>query len=163
MPLIFCYCQYLSTAEFVMREELSLKIAILAEKFAPDLSWYEIDMDILKLHFSWMQYLVVFWSLKTLHIYSCSKKEKHFAHICWLCWIKDISVFSEVPSPAFEVIEIPKCCLLEVLSGLIFLQPFQGIYFVHRYQRGHHEKSTIHWNVALFVHISNSKSSGFSS
>ncbi|KAK6788013.1 hypothetical protein RDI58_016538 [Solanum bulbocastanum] len=32
--------QYLSTAEFVMREELSLKIAILAEKFAPDLSWY---------------------------------------------------------------------------------------------------------------------------
>ncbi|MCD7470307.1 hypothetical protein HAX54_010041 [Datura stramonium] len=32
--------QYLSTAEFAMREELSLKIAILAEKFAPDLSWY---------------------------------------------------------------------------------------------------------------------------
>ncbi|KAK4375923.1 hypothetical protein RND71_006600 [Anisodus tanguticus] len=32
--------QYLNTAEFVMREELSLKIAILAEKFAPDLSWY---------------------------------------------------------------------------------------------------------------------------
>lgn len=35
-----------------MREELSLKIAILAEKFAPDLSWYEIDIDIMKLHFS---------------------------------------------------------------------------------------------------------------
>ncbi|VFQ67210.1 unnamed protein product [Cuscuta campestris] len=32
--------QYLNTAEFAMREELSLKIAILAEKFAPDLSWY---------------------------------------------------------------------------------------------------------------------------
>ena len=32
-------CQYLSTAEFAMREELSLKAAILAEKFAPDLSW----------------------------------------------------------------------------------------------------------------------------
>ncbi|XP_047330023.1 AP-2 complex subunit alpha-1-like isoform X2 [Impatiens glandulifera] len=32
--------QYLSTAEFVIREELSLKAAILAEKFAPDLSWY---------------------------------------------------------------------------------------------------------------------------
>jgi hypothetical protein len=31
--------QYLSTAEFTMREELSLKAAILAEKFAPDLSW----------------------------------------------------------------------------------------------------------------------------
>ncbi|MCI04320.1 AP-2 complex subunit alpha-1-like, partial [Trifolium medium] len=30
--------QYLSTAEFAMREELSLKAAILAEKFAPDLS-----------------------------------------------------------------------------------------------------------------------------
>ncbi|KAI3450660.1 hypothetical protein Pfo_007325 [Paulownia fortunei] len=32
--------QYLSSADFVMREELSLKAAILAEKFAPDLSWY---------------------------------------------------------------------------------------------------------------------------
>ncbi|KAL9247388.1 hypothetical protein vseg_020825 [Gypsophila vaccaria] len=32
--------QYLSTADFTMREELSLKAAILAEKFAPDLSWY---------------------------------------------------------------------------------------------------------------------------
>ena len=31
--------QYLSTADFAMREELSLKAAILAEKFAPDLSW----------------------------------------------------------------------------------------------------------------------------
>lgn len=31
--------QYLNTAEFTMREELSLKAAILAEKFAPDLSW----------------------------------------------------------------------------------------------------------------------------
>jgi AP-2 complex subunit alpha len=31
--------QYLNTAEFVMREELALKAAILAEKFAPDLSW----------------------------------------------------------------------------------------------------------------------------
>ncbi|OWM68960.1 hypothetical protein CDL15_Pgr025147 [Punica granatum] len=32
--------QYLSTSDFTMREELSLKAAILAEKFAPDLSWY---------------------------------------------------------------------------------------------------------------------------
>ncbi|XP_020581608.1 AP-2 complex subunit alpha-1-like [Phalaenopsis equestris] len=32
--------QYLSTAEFAMREELALKAAILAEKFAPNLSWY---------------------------------------------------------------------------------------------------------------------------
>ncbi|KAG0448922.1 hypothetical protein HPP92_027615 [Vanilla planifolia] len=32
--------QYLNTAEFAMREELALKVAILAEKFAPDLSWY---------------------------------------------------------------------------------------------------------------------------
>ncbi|KAI5577724.1 hypothetical protein BDE02_09G133600 [Populus trichocarpa] len=32
--------QYLSTADFAMREELSLKAAILAEKFFPDLSWY---------------------------------------------------------------------------------------------------------------------------
>ncbi|CAL9153946.1 unnamed protein product [Musa hybrid cultivar] len=32
--------QYLNTADFVMREELALKAAILAEKFAPDLSWY---------------------------------------------------------------------------------------------------------------------------
>eukprot|EP00897_Mesotaenium_endlicherianum_P000511 jgi/Mesen1/10460/ME000082S09968 len=31
---------YLSTAEFAIREELALKTAILAEKFAPDLSWY---------------------------------------------------------------------------------------------------------------------------
>ncbi|XP_078429470.1 AP-2 complex subunit alpha-1-like [Wolffia australiana] len=32
--------QYLSTADFAMREEVALKAAILAEKFAPDLSWY---------------------------------------------------------------------------------------------------------------------------
>ncbi|XVF69077.1 hypothetical protein PTKIN_Ptkin11bG0051800 [Pterospermum kingtungense] len=32
--------QYLNSADFAMREELSLKAAILAEKFAPDLSWY---------------------------------------------------------------------------------------------------------------------------
>ncbi|KAM7264965.1 hypothetical protein ACFE04_002648 [Oxalis oulophora] len=31
---------YLSSADFAMREELSLKAAILDEKFAPDLSWY---------------------------------------------------------------------------------------------------------------------------
>ena len=35
----FLIFQYLSTADFAMREELSLKAAILAEKFAPDLSW----------------------------------------------------------------------------------------------------------------------------
>ncbi|KAK4758213.1 hypothetical protein SAY87_019514 [Trapa incisa] len=32
--------QYLSTSDLTMREELALKAAILAEKFAPDLSWY---------------------------------------------------------------------------------------------------------------------------
>ncbi|KAK1263881.1 AP-2 complex subunit alpha-2 [Acorus gramineus] len=32
--------QYLSASDFAMREELALKAAILAEKFAPDLSWY---------------------------------------------------------------------------------------------------------------------------
>lgn len=32
--------QYLSSSDFAMREELALKAAILAEKFAPDLSWY---------------------------------------------------------------------------------------------------------------------------
>eukprot|EP00271_Cylindrocystis_brebissonii_P023186 TRINITY_DN9462_c0_g1_i2.p1 TRINITY_DN9462_c0_g1~~TRINITY_DN9462_c0_g1_i2.p1 ORF type:complete len:1084 (+),score=251.00 TRINITY_DN9462_c0_g1_i2:248-3499(+) len=32
--------QYLSLADFAIREELALKAAILAEKFAPDLSWY---------------------------------------------------------------------------------------------------------------------------
>lgn len=37
--LFFDHPQYLSTADFVMREELALKAAILAEKFAPDLSW----------------------------------------------------------------------------------------------------------------------------
>jgi AP-2 complex subunit alpha len=37
--IIFFFCQYLNTAEFAMREELALKAAILAEKFAPDLSW----------------------------------------------------------------------------------------------------------------------------
>ncbi|KAH7668349.1 Adaptor protein complex AP-2 alpha subunit protein [Dioscorea alata] len=37
--------QYLSTADFAMREELALKAAILAEKFAPDLSWY-VDVNL---------------------------------------------------------------------------------------------------------------------
>ncbi|CAN6452639.1 unnamed protein product [Victoria cruziana] len=32
--------QYLTSADFAMREELALKAAILAEKFAPDLLWY---------------------------------------------------------------------------------------------------------------------------
>ncbi|XP_024380212.1 AP-2 complex subunit alpha-1 isoform X1 [Physcomitrium patens] len=32
--------QYLTTADFGIREELALKAAILSEKFAPDLSWY---------------------------------------------------------------------------------------------------------------------------
>jgi len=31
--------QYLSTAEYAIREELTLKIAVLAEKFAPNLRW----------------------------------------------------------------------------------------------------------------------------
>ena len=39
--LIIFFFQYLATADFAMREELSLKAAILAEKFAPDLSWYD--------------------------------------------------------------------------------------------------------------------------
>eukprot|EP00850_Spirogloea_muscicola_P012756 SM000084S23092 [mRNA] locus=s84:17407:23674:+ [translate_table: standard] len=32
--------QYLSTSDFAIREELAVKIAILSEKFAPNLSWY---------------------------------------------------------------------------------------------------------------------------
>jgi hypothetical protein len=32
--------QYLTTADFGIREELALKAAILAEKFAPNLAWY---------------------------------------------------------------------------------------------------------------------------
>lgn len=36
--------QYLTTADFGIREELALKAAILAEKFAPDLSWYELQL-----------------------------------------------------------------------------------------------------------------------
>lgn len=40
MSLKICsFIQYLSSSDFAMREELSLKAAILAEKFAPDLSW----------------------------------------------------------------------------------------------------------------------------
>ena len=31
---------YLTTADFAIREELALKLAILAEKYAPDLQWY---------------------------------------------------------------------------------------------------------------------------
>ncbi|GBG79355.1 hypothetical protein CBR_g29503 [Chara braunii] len=34
------WLQYLGSADFAIREELALKAAILAEKFAPDLSWY---------------------------------------------------------------------------------------------------------------------------
>ncbi len=33
--------QYLTTADFGIREELALKAAILAEKFAPNLAWYD--------------------------------------------------------------------------------------------------------------------------
>jgi hypothetical protein len=39
MTHIFSSWQYLTTADFGIREELALKAAILAEKFAPDLSW----------------------------------------------------------------------------------------------------------------------------
>ncbi|CAA0832631.1 AP-2 complex subunit alpha-1 [Striga hermonthica] len=35
------FLHYLSSVDFAMLEELSLKAAMLAEKFAPDLSWYE--------------------------------------------------------------------------------------------------------------------------
>ncbi|GKC78129.1 AP-2 complex subunit alpha-1-like protein [Tanacetum coccineum] len=35
--------QYLATTDFAMREELALKAAILAKKFAPDLSWEYLD------------------------------------------------------------------------------------------------------------------------
>lgn len=43
-PVSNCPClgpalQYLSTAEYAIREELTLKIAVLAEKFAPNLRW----------------------------------------------------------------------------------------------------------------------------
>lgn len=37
--LFLCALQYLSTAEYAIREELTLKIAVLAEKFAPNLRW----------------------------------------------------------------------------------------------------------------------------
>lgn len=45
------FFQYLATADFAMREELSLKAAILAEKFAPDLSWCVIIYELV-LHIS---------------------------------------------------------------------------------------------------------------
>lgn len=42
--LFIIFLQYLNTADFAMREELALKAAILAEKFAPDLSWYSYQL-----------------------------------------------------------------------------------------------------------------------
>lgn len=44
MWLTLIYLQYLGTADFAIREELSLKAAILAEKFAPDFSWYGVSI-----------------------------------------------------------------------------------------------------------------------
>lgn len=39
---------YLTTADFSIREELVLKIAILAERFAPDVKWYvDVAMDLI--------------------------------------------------------------------------------------------------------------------
>jgi len=41
--------EYLKTADFAMREVLALKIAILAEKFAPDLMWYvDVAMELVE-------------------------------------------------------------------------------------------------------------------
>eukprot|EP00192_Tetraselmis_astigmatica_P009597 CAMPEP_0117664690 /NCGR_PEP_ID=MMETSP0804-20121206/9368_1 /TAXON_ID=1074897 /ORGANISM="Tetraselmis astigmatica, Strain CCMP880" /LENGTH=955 /DNA_ID=CAMNT_0005471967 /DNA_START=71 /DNA_END=2938 /DNA_ORIENTATION=+ len=41
--------EYLAHADFSMREELALKIAILAEKFAPDLLWYvDVSMGLVE-------------------------------------------------------------------------------------------------------------------
>ncbi|KAF3794602.1 ALPHA-ADR AP-2 complex subunit alpha-1 [Nymphaea thermarum] len=39
--------QYLSTADFAMREELALKAAILAEKFAPDLLYVDVILQLI--------------------------------------------------------------------------------------------------------------------
>lgn len=40
---------YLIIADFSMREELTLKIAILAERFAPDVKWYvDVSMDLIE-------------------------------------------------------------------------------------------------------------------
>lgn len=40
---------YLVVADFSMREELTLKIAILAERFAPDVKWYvDVSMDLIE-------------------------------------------------------------------------------------------------------------------
>lgn len=50
MLLKVLFFQYLATADFAMREELSLKAAILAEKFAPDLSWCGIIYEFAVLH-----------------------------------------------------------------------------------------------------------------
>ncbi|KAH9321816.1 hypothetical protein KI387_016455, partial [Taxus chinensis] len=44
--------QYLTTADFGIREELALKAAILAEKFAPDLSWWAFKLYAFFLTFS---------------------------------------------------------------------------------------------------------------
>ncbi|GMH38541.1 hypothetical protein BSKO_06425 [Bryopsis sp. KO-2023] len=41
--------KYMTVADFSMREELTLKIAILAERFAPDVKWYvDVSMDLIE-------------------------------------------------------------------------------------------------------------------
>lgn len=41
--------KYLTVADFSMREELTLKIAILAERFAPDVKWYvDVSLDLIE-------------------------------------------------------------------------------------------------------------------
>eukprot|EP00803_Ostreobium_quekettii_P002464 evm.model.scf_1061.2 EVM.evm.TU.scf_1061.2 scf_1061:6281-18352(+) len=41
--------KYLTIADFSMREELTLKIAILAERFAPDVKWYvDVSLDLIE-------------------------------------------------------------------------------------------------------------------
>lgn len=37
---------YLETADYSIREEMVLKVAILAEKYATDFTWYEHDTNL---------------------------------------------------------------------------------------------------------------------
>ena len=60
--------EYLNGADVTMREELSLKIAILAEKFATDLSWYVICISLLSLLSicTWYMYISKWQKLQRL-------------------------------------------------------------------------------------------------
>ena len=62
MDLLFAMCdssnsteivqelvKYLTIADFSMREELTLKVAILAERFAPNVKWYvDVSLDLVE-------------------------------------------------------------------------------------------------------------------